>query len=284
MNKPIFVKLGGSVLTDKNAPESLATTTLHTVAQTIAAHRREQPETVLLVGHGGGSFGHYWAEKYRTADGIIHAESWWGVALVADAMARLNRAVVGALLEAEIPAVGIQPMAAALAAGGQIQRIGHEQIALLLHNGVIPVIYGDVLLDTEQGCTIASTESLFAALVPYLQPTRMILVGEEAVFDRDPRHDPNARAIRLIDRRNYADALAHLGGSHGVDVTGGMRAKVAAMWQLAATAPDLEIVICGPNDLAAALRGESLASGTIIANTELFNHEERLLLNEDALN
>ena len=269
MNKPIFVKLGGSVLTDKNAPESLATATLHNVAQTIAAHRSQQPTTALLVGHGGGSFGHYWAEKYRTADGITHAESWWGVARVADAMARLNRAVVGALLDAALPAVGIQPMAAALAAGGQIQRIGHEQIALLLHSGVLPVIYGDVLLDSEQGCTIASTESLFAALVPYLQPTRMILVGEAAVFERDPRHNPNARAIGLIDRRNYADVLARLGGSHGVDVTGGMRAKVAAMWQLAATAPDLEIVICGPNDLAAALRGESLASGTIIVNTEL---------------
>ena len=98
MNRPVFVKLGGSILTDKNAPEALSTTILHEVAQTLAAIRREQPNLTLLVGHGGGSFGHYWAEKYATAAGIHGPESWWGVARVADAMARLNRAVVAALL------------------------------------------------------------------------------------------------------------------------------------------------------------------------------------------
>ena len=264
MNRPVFVKLGGSILTDKNAPEALVTATLHEVARTLAAIRREQPDLTLLVGHGGGSFGHYWAEKYATATGIHGPESWWGVARVADAMARLNRAVVAALLEVGIPALGVQPSASAQASGGRITAIGHAQFSALLAGGIVPVVYGDVLLDTVQGCTIASTETIFAALVPHLQPRRIVLVGEEAVYDADPRHTPGARPIAQIDATNYAAVLAELGGSHGVDVTGGMRAKVESMWALASAAPELEIAICGPTALAAALRGDSLANGTLI--------------------
>ena len=266
MNRPVFVKLGGSILTDKNAPESLNLAALGEVAAALADYRREQPDIPLLVGHGGGSFGHYWAERYGTAGGASTPEGWWGVARVADAMARLNRAVVGALLEAGLAAIGVQPMASALAAAGRIERLGAAQIGLLLGHGLAPVVYGDVLLDSVQGCMIASTETIFSALTPALQPASMILVGEEAVFDADPRVSPQARPIGVIDRGNYAAVLERLGGSHGVDVTGGMQAKVSAMWQLASAAPDLDIIICGPGALAAALRGAALPSGTIISN------------------
>ncbi|MBP8251110.1 MAG: hypothetical protein KAX40_02015, partial [Herpetosiphon sp.] len=143
----LFIKFGGSVLTDKNAPESLATDTLDTVAQQIATIRRAQPDLRLLIGHGGGSFGHYWAERYQTAQGIINDQSWWGVVRVADAMARLNRAVVHALIAANVPALGVQPLASARSAGRMITSIGHEQIATLLKHGIVPVVYGDVVLD-----------------------------------------------------------------------------------------------------------------------------------------
>lgn len=266
MNRPIFIKLGGSILTDKNAPEALAPAALGEVCAMLAAYRRDHPADPLLLGHGGGSFGHYWAERYGTARGAASPDDWWGVARVADAMARLNRAVVGALLEAGIPAVGVQPMASALAAAGRIEQLGSAQVGLLLRHGLLPVVYGDVLLDSVQGCMIASTETIFAALTPALQPRSMILVGEEAVFDADPRANPQARPIPLIDRGNYAAVLERLGGSHGVDVTGGMQSKVKAMWQLASAAPDLDIIICGPGSLPAALRGDLLPNGTTISN------------------
>lgn len=267
MNNLVFVKFGGSILTDKNAPESLATAALADVARTLAAVRYEQPELAVVVGHGGGSFGHYWAEMYRTHEGITGPESWWGVARVADAMARLNRAVVSALLQAELPALGVQPLASAYASNARITTIGHTQIAALLAGSIIPVIYGDVLLDSVRGCSIASTETLFAALVPHLQPRRIILVGEEAVYDADPRQHRAAQPIPYIDATNYPGVLARLSGSHGVDVTGGMRSKVEAMWALAMSMPRLEIAICGPGSLAAALEGGKLPNGTLIRGT-----------------
>ncbi|KPL91421.1 isopentenyl phosphate kinase [Herpetosiphon geysericola] len=264
MNKPIFIKLGGSMLTDKTSAERLVDQTLKQVVTDLATWRQAHPTQPILLGHGGGSFGHYWAERYHTAQGIIDDQSWWGVARVADAMARLNRAVVGACLDAELPAIGIQPMASGLAKAGEIQALGTQQIASLLAAGTIPVVYGDVLLDSVQGCTIASTERIFSALVGTLQPSRIILLGEQAVYDADPRQNAAARPIALINRTNYASIIALLGGSHGVDVTGGMRNKVEAMWQLVQHAPQLEIWICGPQQLHAALSGQLNGPGTII--------------------
>ncbi len=252
------------MLTDKTSAERLVDHTLKQVVTDLFAWRQAHPTQPILLGHGGGSFGHYWAERYHTAQGIIDDQSWWGVARVADAMARLNRAVVGACLDAELPAIGMQPMASGFANAGEIQQIGTQQIATLLAAGTIPVVYGDVLLDRVQGCTIASTERIFSALVGTLQPSQIILLGEQAVYDADPRQNAAAQPVPLINRTNYATMIARLGGSHGVDVTGGMRNKVEAMWQLVQHAPQLEIWICGPQQLQAALSGQLNGPGTII--------------------
>ncbi len=262
---PIFVKLGGSVLTDKNAPESLATPTLEHVARQLAEFRQLQPEQPLLIGHGGGSFGHYWAERYQTHAGIVDSASWWGVVQVADAMARLSRAVVATLLAAHVPAMSMQPSASAQAAAGRLQTLAWRPLADLLQAGVVPVVYGDVVLDAQQGCAIISTEGMFAALATNLHPQRIILVGEQAVYTADPRSAANAEPIPLITSANYAAVLATLGGSHGVDVTGGMRAKVESMWRLATAVPGLEIVICGPEALLPALQGLPLPLGTLVS-------------------
>lgn len=262
MSSPLFVKLGGSALTDKTRPETLNAPVLSAVAQTLAHFHATAP---LLLGHGGGSFGHVWAARYATAQGITGPDSWWGVVRVADAMARLNRLVVQALIEAGLPAISLQPSASALACDGELQTLASEPAARLLAAHCVPVVYGDVVLDTAQGCAIVSTEAVFAALAARLLPRRMILVGEQAVYDADPRTSADARPIARIDRSNYAAVLELLGGSHGVDVTGGMRSKVAAMWSLASAIPGLEVVICGPDALDAALHAQPLPLGTVIA-------------------
>jgi isopentenyl phosphate kinase len=262
----MFIKLGGSILTDKTQPEALDSTALHTVATALAAVLREQPDLQLLVGHGGGSFGHYWAEKYGTQHGVRAAEGWHGVARVADAMGRLNRTVVSALLEAGVKAVGVQPLASARAEGGTLRELATPVIERLLTVGVVPVVYGDVVLDSTQGAAIISTEGVFAYLAPQLEPQRIVLVGEAGVYTADPRRDPHAVRIAQITGANIETVLEQTGASHGTDVTGGMAAKVRQMWSLVQSAPELEVLLIGVDatTLQAALRGEAIAEGTTI--------------------
>lgn len=270
MNELLFLKLGGSILTDKNRPESLDEVLLAELAAVIAAALRTTPERRFLIGHGGGSFGHYWAQRYATQQGAYDAHGWEGVARVADAMGRLNRDVVRHLLAAGINAMGVQPSASALASAGELRGMATESLAAFLAAGIIPVVHGDVAIDLAQGATIISTEMVFAFLAPVLQPRSIVLVGESAVYTADPRHDPSAVRIPTIDETNIEDVLQHTGGSHGVDVTGGMASKVATMWGLASIINGLSIYLVGADPIAldALLNGDESAAGTVIRRTK----------------
>jgi isopentenyl phosphate kinase len=266
ITRRIFLKLGGSILTDKTQPEALNTVAINRTARAIAA-ALATGQLQIVIGHGGGSFGHYWAARYGTHLGVHDAEGWHGVARVADAMGRLNRAVVAALLDAGVNAIGMQPSASARAAGGVLQQLDSSTIEAALAAGLVPVMFGDVVLDTQQGAAIASTEALFAFLAPRLQPQGIVLVGENGVFTADPRRDPAAQRIARIDEGNIDAVLALTGASHGTDVTGGMAAKVRDMWRLVQTVPGLRVHLIGtdPAVIERVLRGEAVNAGTVIA-------------------
>ena len=266
MTECIFVKLGGSVLTDKTRPEALNEALLGSVTAVLAAWLREKPGLGLLVAHGGGSFGHHWANLYGTQRGVHDQRGWEGVARVADAMSRLNRDVVRHLLAAGVNAISVQPSASAMASAGALESLAIEPVARFMEAGMVPVLYGDVVLDRRQGVAIVSTEALFAFLAPFLRPSRVVLAGEAGVYTADPRRVPDARHIPLIDDSNIDRVMEHTTGSHGVDVTGGMASKVATMWQLVSALNGLEVLLVGAEEqaLAAALDGKLLATGTRI--------------------
>ncbi|MEZ4518314.1 MAG: hypothetical protein R3C44_16330 [Chloroflexota bacterium] len=116
MSDLLFLKLGGSLITDKTGVEKLRADVLARVAAEIAAARQENPSLQLVLGHGSGSFGHVAAAQYQTRQGVHTVEQWQGYAVVSDAAARLNRLVVASLRAADVPAGTIPPSAAAVVA------------------------------------------------------------------------------------------------------------------------------------------------------------------------
>ncbi len=227
MTDLIFLKLGGSLLTDKTGVEALRVDILSRVADEIAAARAAAPSLRLVLGHGSGSFGHVAAARHGTRAGVGSAGQWAGFAEVCDAAARLNRHVVAALLAAGVPAIGLPPSSSAVVADGRIIRMATTPIAAALAAGIVPVVFGDVAFDTIRGGTIVSTEEVMEYLSGVLQPSWLLLAGETAgVFDIDGTLIPQL----TID--NLPAYLPALGGSRGTDVTGGMSAKVRAMLEL----------------------------------------------------
>src|ERR671932_1189240 len=266
MHELVFLKLGGSVITDKTRPEVLDEAVLGQIAQVIAATLHTNPALRILIGHGGGSFGHHWANLYQTHQGVRDDRGWEGVVKVADAMGRLNRDVVRALITAGVPAMSVQPSASAITAHRRLDHMSIEALGALLHAGVVPIVYGDVAVDREQGAAIISTETIFAYLTPLLHPRRIVLVGERAVFTADPRRDPRAERIPVIDETNIEQVLGQTTGSHAVDVTGGMATKVETMWHLVSISQGLEVQLVGPDpvEVGRVLRAGSSRIGTLI--------------------
>lgn len=259
----IFLKLGGSLITDKTGVEAVREDVVQRVAKEIATARQENPGLRLLVGHGGGSFGHVAAAQYGTRQGVANAAQWLGFAEVHAAMARLNGLVVEALLLAGVPALSLQPSATALCENGRIVKIATDPVLAALDAGLVPVIYGDVAFDSQIGGTIISTEEVMMALTDALKPSWLLLAGEvPGVLDEA------GSVMPLITANNFDDIKAALGGSRGTDVTGGMISKVQSMLTLVEAHPALTIrILSGLEEglIGAALAAPDRAGGTRIA-------------------
>ncbi len=256
-----FLKLGGSLITDKTRPYTARLDKLDDLAAEIAGYATENPDMQLVLGHGSGSFGHAAASRYGTRKGVSGHEAWHGFAEVWFQASTLNRLVVDALHRVGLPVVTFSPAASVTARGGKVSVWDYRPIQTALKNGLLPVIHGDVVFDEILGGTILSTEDLFEHLAHQLHPQHILLAGMEAgVWADFPAR------THLLDEITPAGLLRQapgLRGTAGTDVTGGMHTKVTGMLALLEQIPDIEILIFSgeqAGNLSRALAGENLGT------------------------
>lgn len=257
----IFLKLGGSLITDKTGVAVVRPEVLSRLATEIAAVWPAQPQLRLLLGHGSGSFGHVAAARHDTRYGVQTTAQWHGFTEVASAAATLNRLVVQALHAAGLPAFSVPPSASAHCQDGQITFMAVEPVRQALDAHLLPVVYGDVAFDSVRGGTIVSTEEVMGYLASHLQPRWFLLAGDvPGVLDLQGEVVPRITPV------NFAGIQTALGGSRGTDVTGGMAGKVQAMLHLVQQVPGLSVRIFSglvPDLLHTTLLGQGNA-GTVI--------------------
>ena len=274
MKELVFIKLGGSLITDKTKPYTPLLDMMDDLAHQIAATLQTRPDLRLVIGHGAGSFGHVAASEYKTRDGypqaspLAHRERditednyWHGFAEVWYQASTLNRYVMEALHKAGLRTIALPPSSSVIASDGQVMVWETTPIRMALAAGIIPVIFGDVVFDEVRGGTILSTENLFTYLVKALHPDRVLLAGlEDAVWEDFPAR---TRKIDRITPQSFEDIKHGVGKSAAADVTGGMEAKVQEMLELVQENPGLRIQIFSgknPGNLVRVLMGELLGT------------------------
>jgi isopentenyl phosphate kinase len=233
-----LVKLGGSLITDKLVRNAFRRAEMARIAREIADALTNAPNLRLIVGHGSGSFGHFEAKQHGTMQGVHTPEQWRGFASVATVAAELNFLVAQELVTAGVAVFRMQPSASAQAEDGIIQSMALSPIQQAVERGIVPLVYGDVAFDSVRGGTIISTETVFTYLAQQLPVTRILLLGEV-----DGVYDDAQRIIPLITSANFSAIQPMLGGSGGVDVTGGMLTKVEDMLALVAANATMQIRI-----------------------------------------
>ena len=259
----IFLKLGGSLITDKDQPYTAKIDLLHQLANEIKSSYDYNFH--LVIGHGSGSFGHQAGKKYGTRNGVHSQEDWFGFLDVWKQARALNQIVIDALTSAGLPVLPFPPVSSVLSNQREVVQWDTKPIAFALSKGLIPVIYGDVIFDQSMHGTILSTEELFQALADTISPDRVLIAGiEKGVWQDFPAC---TTLIEKITPGNFQKQNQHIHGSNAVDVTGGMAEKVNQMLNLVQLHPQLIVQIFSaekPQDLSSVLAGER--KGTIITN------------------
>ncbi len=271
MNSPLFLKLGGSAITDKTREATPRLEIIRRAAQEVARARAQNPELKLLLGHGSGSFGHFAARKYgfgKTDDATTESlERWRAYAETSAAAQRLNRIVVDIFLEEGVPVVSLQPSASARCRDGELHSLATEPIQTALEHGLVPLVYGDVSFDETRDMSIASTEKIFAYLASVLHPKRIVYVtAVNGIYSNDPSNNPVVELIPEITPSSFAEISAGVGEASGVDVTGGMLDKVRRNLELVERFAPLEVYIIGTQEglIERALLQDNFAEGTWI--------------------
>ena len=260
-----FIKLGGSLITEKDRPGTPRLEVMDRLAAEIAAALKEDKTLRLILGHGSGSFGHIPAHRYGTRLGVHTPEEWLGFAEVWQQAARLNRLVLDALVSAGLPAIAFPPSGSVIAQDGKVVSWDLSPIQSALQAGLLPVVYGDVVFDTLRGGTILSTEDLFGYLAPHLHPQRILLAGIESGVWAD--YPERTQLVSEITPHNLPLVAPGLGGSAATDVTGGMASKVQLSLDLVSQIPQLKVLIFSgeqPGYVHRALLGDKI--GTLITS------------------
>ncbi len=235
----VVVKLGGSVITRKDEPETVDAERLADLADALADTGTED----LVVVHGAGSFGHYHADEHgvSTAVGTRDAEA---IREIHGSMERLNDRVIGALATRGMPAVPVAPFSVGRRDRESDLLFPVAQIETMLEEGFVPVLYGDVIVHAWRGATIVSGDELVVALAEGLDADRVGLCSTVPGVLDDNEVIPEITS--------YEEVAEVVGESEATDVTGGMAAKVRALLELNAPAS-----VFGIDELAAFLDGES---------------------------
>jgi len=224
MENLILIKLGGSLITDKTKPFTPKEAVIRRLGREIKETLRSFPGRII-IGHGSGSFGHIVAAKYKTQNGIINQKSIKGLALVADAAIQINRIVIKNLLKVDLPVFSLAPASFLTATNQRLNEAFLKPILELLKQGLIPVIYGDVILDGQRGCCIFSAEKILNIFAKNLKKEfnvlRVIHCG-----DTNGVYDDNRKTIPVITQNSFREFQKAIGASGTTDVTGGMLHKV----------------------------------------------------------
>lgn len=269
MKKIIYLKLGGSLVTDKKKAYTFQESQVVQIVQEVAAALQTNPEIQLVLGNGAGSFAHQSATKYQLKNGATSVEGKYGAAVTHQDATYLNHLISRLFHAASLPVFSLQPSAFIRA---QNRHTAHLDLSIfedMIRLGIIPFIYGDVIIDSHVGATVYSTDRLFREIAQKyaatpLSPKLIIHAG-----NYDGVMDQKGNIIPQITRSNYDEVKKSLYTSDMVDVTGGMQQKIEEMLALADSGIS-SIIINGKqkNLIKDTLLGD-ISSGTYISSTKI---------------
>jgi len=231
----ILIKFGGSVITDKSRYRTFNAEIVKRLCREI----RDSGERVIVV-HGAGSFGHVLAKEHDLNGGFKDASQIPAVAQVCYDMRYLNEMIVRELNDAGLPAVSVPTGSCFMMKGRELIIDDPSVLKSMFEKGIMPVMFGDVVMDSELGFAICSGDQVMERLKEIFDPSRVIFVSDiDGLYDRDPKNNRDAKLIEDVDRNVLNSVETDITVA---DVTGGVRGKMETMLRMCSEGCDCVLV------------------------------------------
>ncbi|WP_175059303.1 isopentenyl phosphate kinase [Thermococcus sp. 2319x1] len=254
----IVIKLGGSVISDKNVPYSFNREVLENIAEEIAQF---YPKENFVLVHGGGSFGHPNARKYKIREGLTGDVKGKriGFSRTHQAMLKLNDLIIQTFLEKGLPAYSISSSSIFLIEKGEIVYGELEVLRKLLEKGFIPVLFGDTAVALDKGIDILSGDQIVGYLAKMFKPSKVVfLMDVDGIYTKNPKEE-GAELIKELTKEGI-EHLLESSESAGIDVTGGIGNKLKKALEIAHYSDVYFINGKVKENLGKAIRGEKVGT------------------------
>ncbi len=205
----ILIKLGGSIITNKEKPLSARRKTIDNLSKSL----KKIDEPVIIV-HGGGSYGHYWSVKYD-----MHTKErkydLRGVAIVKNSMIELNKIILDSFLKNRLNPYCLPPTD--FMSGNKPIAKKVKEIQKIAKSGLIPVTFGDALWYGQNKTFILSGDKIMTHLAKILKPRLCLFaLNEDGLYS-------DLKSKKLIyELKGEKPSIS----KNKMDVTGGMTRKV----------------------------------------------------------
>ena len=252
VNKLTILKLGGSAITKKSKPLTFNSNSVHKISKVIK--KFNEP---LIIVHGAGSFGHYYAKRYRISD--KPTTSTKHVVKIRDSMQLLNQKIVKIFHENQVNTFSFSPTSMYI--NKKIPNDWKKILQKSISFDLIPITFGDVLLGNN-GFYIHSGDLIVHDLCKLLNPKRVIFASNIDGIYQNP--DDVSSLIPIINNNKNNLKFSKL----NYDVTGGIKTKINQSLKIANLGIDVQITNgLNSKTLLNALRGEHV--GTIFVGDKM---------------
>jgi len=224
------LKLGGSLLTDKTKPYTYREEILHSVAREIGECLQEGLIKPLVLLHGVGSYGHPPVLEHKLHKGFLGPEQLLPLSKTQESVAILRHIIVRALQDAGIPVCLMYPSSMATSEKMQMTSYFLDPLKGFASVGMIPLLGGDILIDSVMGWSVGSGDQLAVIIAKELGAKRLLFASDVAgIYEHDPKIKPDAVPIDSINLNDLETTLKRMGASSIDDASGAMKGKIVSI-------------------------------------------------------
>ncbi|MCR6109547.1 isopentenyl phosphate kinase family protein [Bacillus sp. A301a_S52] len=221
------VKIGGSLITDKNAYCKPEFENIYQYARIIKKNWTALKGNLIIV-LGGGSYGNAVPKRYHIDNSMNHWKPE-NIAMMTIKMQEWMREFYYAFKKYDIPCYPFQASAFVVSNEGEHYSSYIDPIKKCLELGLLPIISGDLVFDEKNDFGIFSSDKIPEVIAEHLDVKKVVMLTDvPGVYFQNNKKE----IIKTINKQNYRSVLGETGGSLKQDVTGGMKTKVKSLYKL----------------------------------------------------